>query len=577
MASRALGWSFLSTVLSRFSLMGISITLARMLGPQQFGTVAVAMVALLAILSFNELGVTLAIVRWPADPREIVPTITTISVATSLLLYVALFFSAPSFAQAMGDPAAIPVIRVLGLSVITNGFVGVSAALLERYFLGGRKLIADQVHGWLGALMSLGLVLAGFGPMSLAVGSVAGAAVSGVLIVIFAPVRLRLGFDRGRARQLLWFGLPLAGSSLVVFLIGNTDNLITGHILGSRELGFYVLAWNLASWPVGMFSQPVRSVAPALFSRLQDDRAAMRTGFVSAVGLLGCVTLPVCFLISGAAVPLVGFVYGAQWHPAAQPLVWLALLGALRVMFELSYDYFVVLARSRVVVLVQVAWLVFLIPALIAGARLDGIRGVAVAGFAVAAGVVLPWYLVELRRVGIGCRALARSTRLPLGAGLLVAVAAIAAAKWIRDDFLANAAAGVVTAAVIALLARRMRPVIAQLRAVLARPAETNQQAAGDLTSEQRVAASCLAPDGAAPQQPAAQARPQARPHRADPARQAAGLRALLALSSPVPVLTDITEPMPAIRNPMAVSAQHRDLVKVQPAGHAQTRDHDGD
>lgn len=539
MASRALGWSFLSTVLSRFGVMGFGIILARLLGPQQFGTAAVGLVALLAILSFNELGVSLAIVRWPGKPSEILPTITTISVVSSAVLYVALYLSAPSFSAAMGDPAATPVVRVLALSVLTDGVVGVSAALLQRDFLQGRKLIADQVHAWLSVSVSVGLAFAGFGAMSLAIGQVLGAAVSGILIVIFAPLRLRLGFDLAIARRLLKFGLPLAGSSMIVFLIANVDSLITGHVLGATALGFYVLAWNLASWPVNMFSQPVRTVAPALFSRLQHDRPAMRSGFVSVAALLGCVTLPVCFLISGSARPLIGFVYGPRWAPAAQALVWLALLGALRVFFELSYDYFVVLARSRVVVTVQLAWLLVMIPALTVGARLDGIRGVALAGAAVAACVVLPWYLIELSGVGVRARALARRLWLPLVAGALVGLAAEAVARSVRDDFLADLAGAVVALAAAALLLLlRMRPVIADLRQLLSRKAEP--------------AATGPAATGPAATEPAA---PKPAATGPDPARQAEGLRALLAISTPVPRAPDITEPLPAYRGPVAVAA----------------------
>jgi O-antigen/teichoic acid export membrane protein len=537
MASRALGWSFLSTLLSRFGLMGFGIILARLLGPQQFGTAAVALVALLAILSFNELGVTLAIVRWPGEPSEILPTITTVSVTFSAILYVVLYVSAPSFSAAMGDPAATPVVRVLALSVLTNGVVGVSAALLERYFLQGRKLIADQVHGWLGVSVSVGLAFAGLGAMSLAIGQVLGAAVSGILIVIFAPLRLRLGFDLATARKLLRFGLPLAGSSLIVFLIANADNLITGHVLGATALGFYALAWNLASWPVTMFSQPVRSVAPALFSRLRGDRPAMRAAFVSVAALLGCVSLPVCFLISGSAGPLVGFVYGSAWAPAAQALRWLALLGALRILFELSYDYFVVLARSRVVVTVQLAWLLAMIPALTAGARLGGIGGVALAGVAVAACVVLPCYLVELSRVGIRVRALARRLWLPLLAGAGVGVIAEVAARSIRDDFLADVIGAVVALAAAGLLVLRMRPVIGELRHLLSRQAEP----AGRVTG---AAASAYRAD---------------RSQRADPGQQAAGLRALLAISTPVPQLPDVTEPLSACRDPVSAPSRHQE------------------
>jgi O-antigen/teichoic acid export membrane protein len=535
LASRALGWSFFSTAFGRLGQMGIGVLLARLLGPHQFGTAAVAYVALLAILSFNELGVSLAIVRWRGEPGEIAPTVATISLTSSLLLYVGLFLSAPAFAAAMGAPAAAPVVRMLALSILTGGVTAVPAALLERCFRQDRKMISDQVNGWLGAAVSVSLAWAGFGAMSIAIGSVVGALAGGAVIIKFSPLPLRFGFDVAEARKLLRFGLPLAGSSFVVFLVGNVDNLVAGHMLGATALGFYVLAWNLASWPVNMFSQPVRNVAPALFSRLQHNPAAMRTSFLSAAALLGCVTLPVCLLISGSAVPLVSLIYGAGWAPAAQALVWLALLGALRILFWLAYDYFVVLARSRVVFTVQLAWLLALIPSLIAGAWLDGIGGVALAGLAVAACVVLPWYLIELSKTGIRVRALGARLWLPLVAAAVAGIAASAAAKLIPSDLAACAVGGVAALIAIGLLGFRMRPVVAELRSALA--VQDRLEPTDDSTN-----ASSTRPTSSDPV--TALENPQAsRP--AAPASQAAGLTALYAASVPAPPSGALTEPLP--------------------------------
>ena len=190
-------------------------------------------------------------------------------------------------------------------------------------------------------------------------------------------------------------------------------------------LGYYALATNLSNWPLNMFSVPVRSVAPALFSRLQHDRRAMRVGFVSGAALLASITFPICVILSGAAGPLIGFVYGPRWALAARVLVWLGLLTALRILFEFVYDYFVVLARSRVVFTVQLVWLIVLVPALIVGAKLTGIAGVAMAEVAVAALLVLPWYLYELSRVGIPMSMLGRSIWFPLVGALGVYLFAV--------------------------------------------------------------------------------------------------------------------------------------------------------
>jgi O-antigen/teichoic acid export membrane protein len=463
-ASRAVGWSFASNATARLGTVAIGIALARLLGPHQFGTYAVAYVALIAVLSLNELGVSLAIVRWPGDPREITPTIVTISMATSFALYVGCFLGAPAYAAAMGAPQATSVIRVLALNVIIDGLTSAPAALLQRQFRQDKKMIADQINCWLGAVVTIVLAWYGLGAMSLAIGRMTGCLIGGIPLFVFAPEGLRPGFNRTKARALLGFGLPLAGSSLVVFAVTNVDQLVVGRILGPTALGYYVLAFNLSGWPGNMFSQPVRAVAPAAFARVQHDRAAMAKGFLNVAGLLCAVALPVCALLSGSAVPLIGFVYGAHWLPAARALIWLALLAGLRIFFELVYDFFVVLARSRVVLTVQVVWLIALVPALIVGAHAAGIFGAALAGLIVAVGVVLPWYIVELNSVGIRPLALGARLRLPLLGAAAAGLCAMGAKKVAPGDLTACLIAGFATMLIIGLLAYRMRSVLSLIR-----------------------------------------------------------------------------------------------------------------
>lgn len=464
-ATRALGWSVASTAVSKLSTLAIGIVLARVLGPHAFGTFAVATVALLAVLSFNELGVSLAIVRWPGDPDEIAPTVTTISVLSSVIICVGCYLGAPAFTAAMGDPAATPVVRLLGCSVVVSGLAAAPVAMLQRNFRQDRKMIADQIASWTSALVSIGCALAGMGAMSLAVGQLTGSAVGASLFIWFAR-SLRFGFNPVKARALLRFGLPLAGSSIIVFAVTNVDKVVVGAVLGPVPLGFYVLAVNLSNWPATVFSLPVRSVAPALLARLQGNPPVMRATFLSTAGLLAAVTLPACVVLSAAAQPLITLVYGSVWRPAAAALAWLGLLAALRILFELVYDYFVVLANTRVVLTVQVVWLIALLPALYAGAALAGPAGAGAAALAVAALVVAPIYVYELRRTGIAPTALGGRLATPVLAGLAVAAGALLAARFITVDVLAVLASGMIALAALLLLVYRMRGVLRSLRTV---------------------------------------------------------------------------------------------------------------
>jgi PST family polysaccharide transporter len=456
-ATRAFGWSFLNTALSRLGTLLIGIVLARVLGPTEFGTFAVATVALLAVLSFNELGVSLAIVRWRGDPRAIAPTVTTISLVASTLLFVAMYVSAPVVASALGDPEAAGVVRLMSVAVIISGAVATPAALLQRDFRQKRRLVIDQVNTWVGAGLSLTLALAGWGAWSLAVGRVVASLLGAALYIASSSYPYRVGFDRAVAGRLLGFGLPLAGTSLIVFGVGYAEQMIAGSVLGATALGFYVLAFNLASWPVNMFSHPLRSVAPAAFARLQGDEPRMSAAFVSLVHVLALVTLPVCATLAAAAPHVVQVVYGDAWAPAAPVLRLLALLAMLRILFELAYDYLVVLRRSGRLLTLQLVWLAALVPALWYAAHAHGLAGVAAGQLVVVTVVVLPLYLHGLASVGVTGHSVMRAVLVPALASLLLALVIGLVADRLGSALQVCAAAGLACVLTVATLAYPQR------------------------------------------------------------------------------------------------------------------------
>jgi PST family polysaccharide transporter len=477
-ASGALAWSLLNTAVSRVGTLGIGIVLARVLGPKEFGTYAVAYIVMIAVMSFNELGVSLAIVRWPSDPKEIAPTVTTISLVSSAVLAGMVFLVAPPFADAMGDPRAVNVIRLLGFSVIVSGAVASPAALLQRQFRQDLRMLIDQVNVWVGAITSVVLALLGSGAMSLAVGRVAGAATSGLLFILYSPEPFRLGFDRSKVGPLLHFGLPLAAASIGVFAVGSIDQFIVGKTLGATALGFYVLAFNLSSWPVTMFSLPLRNVAPAVFSRLQHQPDNMRAALRAIIGVLTAIAVPSCLALSGAAEPIIRLVYGHVWLPAAGVLTWLAILAALRIFFELTYDYLVVIGVSRAILVLQLSWLAALTPALLLGARSFGIAGAAAAQVIVAALVVLPLYLYQFRRVGVPVGLVLRRIGMPVLIGLGVGAGALALSRSGLPDVGSILLSGVLILAGVGGLLYRDRSTLTALRdAARTRTAESEVSA----------------------------------------------------------------------------------------------------
>ncbi|MBD3781895.1 MAG: lipopolysaccharide biosynthesis protein [Micrococcales bacterium] len=441
---KGLAWSFLNTVLGRFGTVLVGIAIARILTREDFGVFAIALVVLSATLSINELGVSVAILRWQKDVDSIQPTVATLSVVTSGVLYLVCFLGAPAFTRLMGDEAATGVVRLLCVGVLVDAVSAVPAARLIRDFRQRTRFVIDTTNFVVSTVVTLSLALAGAGAWSLAWGRLSANLVSAALLVAWAPGHWRLGFDRGRARELLRFGLPLAGSNLLVVGMVNIDKVVTGHTLGTVLLGTYALAFNLSSWPVNVLSVTVQPVAIPGFARLLDDLPRLREAFTRGVTSLLVATLLVSVPLAVLAEPAIRFLYGVKWVDAAPALTGLAVFGASRVMVSLLYDLMVAAGRTRQALAVQVAWFATLFPALVVGARLDGIRGVAWAQAVVSVLVVLPlsWWVV--RGVGLRGRDLARPLVRPLLGGVVLVAVCLAVLATGLPDLATLALAGVV-------------------------------------------------------------------------------------------------------------------------------------
>lgn len=421
-----LAWSFANNLVSRAGSFLSGIVVARLLVPEDFGVYAIGLVVLNVLLSMNELGVSVAVIRHQGDVEQIAPTVVTVSVVSSAVLAGSVLALAPAVAAALNTPSATGIIRLLSACVLIDGVAAVPNALLTRAFRQRTRLVIDLVAFAVGTPLTIALALAGFGAWSLAWGALVGNLVTGGLAMLWAPVRVAPGWDRAVARSLLAFGLPLAGASLLLLATLNVDYVVVGRVLGPEQLGLYLLAFNLCSWPVTIVSSSVRRVSLASFSRLAEEGgAAAAEGGRRATALVVLLTAPMCALLAFYAADLIGFLYGSKWAGAAQVLPYLAVLGLGRVVVELGYDFLVALGRARANLWLHVCWLVALVPALAWGARQGGIEGVGKGHALVMILVVCPLVAVMLHRAGLDLRLLARHLVAPLLGVLALAAVSV--------------------------------------------------------------------------------------------------------------------------------------------------------
>jgi PST family polysaccharide transporter len=277
--------------------------------------------------------------------------------------------------------------------------------------------------------------------------------------------RPRFGFDRAVATSLVRFGVPLAMANLVSWVVMNSACVVVGWHSGPLLLGFYVLAFNMASWPMTSIGLALRVVALPAFSHLPPDRraAALRP----AMALSWSLALLVGVVLSALASALIGIVYGDKWLPAAAALTGLALFGAQRVLFDLLASFLIAAGAIRQVFVVQLVWLVALIPGLLLGLDLGGLAGAAWAPAVVGVAVAVPAYLVAVRGQGVRLGPVIVAVAFPVLVGAPTLLLSSAIADALSSRWLAVFLVGVTATALYgAVLLPWLRRQVAAVRTI---------------------------------------------------------------------------------------------------------------
>ncbi len=391
-------WSALNAGTLRVGIFLVTLVVARLVDPYNFGVFTVALTVFTIAMSFAELGVSFAIVREHGRSREIGPTVFTISLVNAAILALAMVAFAPFFASELGSAEAAPAVRVLALFVLLSGFSAVPRSLMARDFMQRQRFIVDASFFVVSTVVMLVIILLGHPVMGLAISRVAGQLVTVVMIMWMAPERYWPGFRWREAKPLLSFGLPLAVSNLLIMVIANVDFMVVGHLLGPTQLGYYNLAFGISGWPVTIFSAVLISVTLPTLSRVRHSPRELAVHLKAGLAAVTALSFPVCALCAALAGPLIDTVYGTRWHPAWTALVVLSIFGAARTVLTLFSDLIIALGHTRRLLYIQLAWLAALVPVMILCVERWGITGAGVAHAIVVVPLVIPLYLRTVRR-----------------------------------------------------------------------------------------------------------------------------------------------------------------------------------
>ncbi len=354
-------WNYLVFALSKSSTLIMTVILARLLTPSEFGLFALALVVVNLFDYVKDLGVGAALVQSKRDWGRIAPTGLTLSVAFGLLAGGGLALAADAAAGALGHPDLAPLVRVLAVALGISALSTVPAALLRRNLDFRQRLLPEFAGAVAKTALSVGLALTGHGVWSLVYGQLAAVLVTTALYWLVAGARPRFGLDREATRGLVGFGLPVTAVTLVAFAIYNVANLIVGIRLGDAELGLFSLAYRLPELIVLNLCIVVSDVVFSAMSRLQDDRAQLTRYYTGVLTAIVAVTAPIGVAMAATAADVVGLLYGAAFAGSADDLALLALFAVVYSASFHSGDVYKALGRPGILTAINVAKLALMV------------------------------------------------------------------------------------------------------------------------------------------------------------------------------------------------------------------------
>lgn len=358
---RQAAWNYLAFALSKSSTLIMTVVVARILDPTEFGLFALALLVVNLFDYVKDLGVGSALVQSRRDWTKLAPTGLTLSVIVGLAASALLAATAGLAADALKHPDLAPMIRALAIGLALGALGTVPAAWLRRSMDFRARLLPEASGALIKTVVTIGLAFGGLGVWSLVYGQLAAVAVMTPLYWLVSRRRPEIGLNRETGGELLRFGIPVTAVTLLAYAIYNVDYLAVGTRLGADDLGLYTLAYRLPELLVLNLCVVVSDVLFSALSGLQHDTDGLGEHYLEALSVVMALTAPIGVGLAIAAKPVVATLYGDQYAGSA-PI--LSVLAIYTVVYSASFhagDVFKAVGKPGVLTAVNAAKLVLLV------------------------------------------------------------------------------------------------------------------------------------------------------------------------------------------------------------------------
>ncbi|PIE03009.1 MAG: hypothetical protein CSA81_04685 [Acidobacteria bacterium] len=331
---KALFWGVAGRFIKRLSTFLVSIFLARLLLPTDFGLIAIVS----AILSWSDIfldfGFGQALVQMKKVSSVQLNTVFYINCFMALLIYFVLYASSPFIADFFGLQDIELLIMLLALSLFPNALRNVQASLMVKKLQFGKLTFIESTSNLTSGVLSILAALCGWGIWSLVVQQLFASIIKFFLTWFSSSWRPKCEFSVKKFSPILKYSYPLFAIGVLDSLVMRIDTFYIGKIMSPGLLGIYNRGKSIAELANTSLLLPITRTLFPIMSLEQEKEKKLKKQFFQLLGLLFFVFFPIQAVFFLVAEELILFVYTSKWLSS---LIYLKFFVLLTPVFPLSF------------------------------------------------------------------------------------------------------------------------------------------------------------------------------------------------------------------------------------------------
>lgn len=347
-------WSFFERIGAQLVSFVVSIILARLLMPEEYGAIAIVLVFINICDVFVNSGFAQALVQKKDADETDFSTVFYFNILFSAVLYVILYVIAPFVAQFYEMEILMPVIRVLGIRVFFSSINSVQKAMVSR-LMQFKKFFFSTLGGTLiSAVIGIGMAYLGYGIWSLVAQNLANAIVNTVILFITVRWRPHLLFSFEKLKVLFRYGWKILVAGLISVLYEDFRSLYVGKLYTADDLAYYTRGKQFPHLVIDNVNTSISSVLFPAISKSQGDLVAVKAMTRRAIKTSTYILTPLLMGLAAVAEPLVLLLLTEKWLPCVPFLQILCINCALMPLQTANLQAINALGRSDIALKLEI-------------------------------------------------------------------------------------------------------------------------------------------------------------------------------------------------------------------------------